>query len=126
MAPAPKAFETSARSAKAPLVAKLAEAPFKSEPTKPVAAATPDTRAFRVQLGSYRSETAAKAGVKIFKTSYGELLSDVELEILPVTLPDIGDYFRVSTVPLASRVDAAEFCRRLRDRDVSYLILRSH
>ncbi len=90
-------------------------------PTKP---SEPDARGFRVQLGSYRSEEAAKTGISVLRGAYGDILIDVELDISAVTIPDSGEYFRVLTVALPSRVSAAEICRQLRSRDANCLIVQ--
>jgi cell division septation protein DedD len=90
-------------------------------------ATTSDTNkesAYRVQLGSYRSEAAANAGIAILRSAHDDILGDLNLGIKAVTLPEIGDYFRVVTAPLPSRVAAAEICRELQSREVNCLVWR--
>ncbi len=90
-------------------------------------ATTSDTgkkSAYRVQLGSYRSEAAANAGIAILRSAHDDILGDLNLGIKAVTLPEIGDYFRVVTAPLPSRVAAAEICRELQSREVNCLVWR--
>ena len=79
---------------------------------------------FYVQLGSYRSERAARNGISILRAAHDDILADLNLDVMAVTIPESGRYYRVLTAPLPSRVPAAEICRQLRSREVNCLILR--
>ncbi len=96
------------------------------EATTPASSASSgrDASVFRVQLGSYRNRDDANKGIQILQTSHGDILGKVELGIMAVTLPEVGDYFRVMTAPFASRVAAAEVCRKFKSREVGCLVLR--
>lgn len=96
------------------------------EATTPASSASTgrDASVFRVQLGSYRNRDDANKGIQILQTSHGDILEKVELGIMAVTLPEVGDYFRVMTAPFASRVAAAEVCRKFKSREVGCLVLR--
>ncbi|MDP6709143.1 MAG: tetratricopeptide repeat protein [Alphaproteobacteria bacterium] len=91
--------------------------------TEEIGSRDPDAPAFRIQLGSYRSEAAAKSGISILRSAHDDILADLGLDVLSVTIPESGQYYRVMTA-LLSRDAAAEVCRQLRSREVNCLIHR--
>ncbi len=85
---------------------------------------TTDGSVFRVQLGSYRKRNDANSGIQILQSKHADILESVELGIMAVTIPESGDFYRVMTAPIPSRLTASELCQKFKDRDVGCLVLR--
>ena len=79
---------------------------------------------YRVQLGSYRNQADANHGISLLRSSHDDVFAGVDLDIVHVTLPESGAYFRILTGPFVSRDDASEVCRELQSREVSCFVRR--
>lgn len=86
-------------------------------------AATPG-RVYRLQLGSYRHERDADHGVSLLRSAHQDIFAKIELDVVPVTLPESGDYYRILTGPFASQDDASGLCRELQSREVNCFVRR--
>ena len=106
-----------------------------SEPAEAEAAAAPSTPpvttplavvasgAFRVQIGSYRSEAGALAGWKILQSAHGLLLKDLKPTIVSADLGDRGVFHRLQAGPLADRGAAGTLCNSLKARQQGCLVV---
>jgi Flp pilus assembly protein TadD len=84
---------------------------------------TSGSRPYRVQIGSYRNEADAKAGIARLLAGHEELVGGLGLGVVPATI-DGDDYYRVLTAPMASKGDAAQLCERLQSREVACFVRR--
>lgn len=69
---------------------------------------------YKVQLGSFRSQTAASRFVSSMSEKHERALTDTILEIRRVVLEDRGVLFRVVTNDLPDQIAADGLCQRLR------------
>lgn len=98
-----------------------------SLPIASTSASSPSVSAgpiYRVQLGSYRNEGDANHGISRLREAHDDILASVELDIIPVTLPERGAYFRVLTAPFPTHSAAAGVCDALQSREVSCFVRR--
>lgn len=89
-----------------------------SPPASPPPASSPPAPSaaglYKVQLGSFRSESAASRFVSSMAEKHERALTDTILEIRRVELDDKGVLFRVVTNDLPDQGSADTLCRRLR------------
>jgi cell division septation protein DedD len=91
-------------------------------PTSPTAQPTPArTGGSRIQLGSVRSEEAARHEWERIKRSNSDLLGGLSATPVRADLPDKGVFFRIMAGPVA---DAGQICRELNRRNVGCIIVR--
>lgn len=95
-------------------------------PATPVATplAVAATGAFRVQIGSYRTEAGALNGWKILQSAHGVLLGDLEPTIVSADLGARGVFHRLQAGPLADRGAATTLCNSLTARNQGCLVVR--
>lgn len=94
-------------------------------PATPVATplAVAATGAFRVQIGSYRTEAGALNGWKILQSAHGVLLGDLEPTIVSADLGARGVFHRLQAGPLADRGAATTLCNSLKAREQGCLVV---
>ena len=88
---------------------------------KPAAAQAPGTR---LQLGSVRSEDAARQEWERIKRKNSDLLGSLSATPIRADLGDKGIYYRIQTVPLADPAAAARICGELKQRSIGCIIAR--
>ncbi len=79
------------------------------------------TAATRIQLGSVRSEDAARQEWERIKRANSDLLGSLAATPIRADLGDKGVYFRIQTTPTA---DAERICGELKRRNVGCIIVR--
>lgn len=104
-----------------PAEAEAAAAPSTPPVTTPLAAVA--SGAFRVQIGSYRSEAGALAGWKILQSAHGLLLRNLKPTIVSADLGDRGVFHRLQAGPLADRGAAGTLCNSLKARKQGCLVV---
>jgi hypothetical protein len=88
---------------------------------KPVAAQLPPAKAGgrRIQLGSVRSEEAARQEWDRIKRSNSDLLGNLSVAPVRADLRDKGVFFRIQAGPVT---DADRICRELKQRNIGCII----
>lgn len=79
--------------------------------------------AFRVQIGSYRTEAGALNGWKILQTAHEVLLKDLKPTIVSADLGARGVFHRLQVGPLADRGAAGTLCNSLKARKQGCLVV---
>jgi cell division septation protein DedD len=79
--------------------------------------------AFRVQIGSYRTEAGALSGWKILQTAHDSLLKDLKPTIVSADLGARGVFHRLQAGPLAGRAAADTLCTSLKVRKQGCLVV---
>lgn len=85
-------------------------------------AAPAGRRSFKVQLGAFRNEGAAKAGWSQIATASDGVLAGLNPYIVTVTLPGKGQFWRLRT-EVASMQAARKLCVKLADRGLPCLLV---
>jgi hypothetical protein len=100
---------------------KTASAP--AAPAKPTTAQGPPakTAGTRIQLGSVRSEDAARLEWDRIRRTNADLLASVSATPIRADLGDKGVFYRIQTVPIA---DAERLCGELKRRNIGCIIAR--
>jgi cbb3-type cytochrome oxidase subunit 3 len=98
---------------------KAAQAP--PRPPKPAAAQSAGTR---LQLGSLRTEDAARQEWERIKRKNGDLLGSLSATPVRADLGDKGVYYRIQTGPLADPAAAERICGELKQRSIGCIIAR--
>jgi cell division septation protein DedD len=103
-------------------------APANPRPTAPAPAvaetAPPGTAPVRLQLGSVRSEAAAREEWDRLRRDNPDLLGNLSAIAVRADLGDKGVYFRIETDPVANAARADRICGELRQRHFSCMIIR--
>ncbi len=90
-------------------------------PPKPAAAKAAGPR---LQLGSLRSEEAARQEWERIKHKNTDLLGSLSASPMRADLGDKGIYYRVQTVPVADQATAERICGELKQRSIGCIIAR--
>jgi cell division septation protein DedD len=90
-------------------------------PPKPAAAKTAGTR---LQLGSLRSEDAARQEWERIKRKNTDLLGSLSATPIRADLGDKGVYYRIQTGPVADLAAAERICSELKQRSIGCIIAR--
>jgi len=90
-------------------------------PSKPAAAKTAGTR---LQLGSLRSEDAARQEWERIKRKNADLLGSLSATPTRADLGDKGIYYRIQTGPVADPAAAERICSELKQRSIGCIIAR--
>ena len=98
---------------------KAAQAPLR--PSKPATAQTVGTR---LQLGSLRSEDAARQEWERIKRKNSDLLGTLSATPVRADLGDKGIYYRIQTGPVADPAAAERICAELKQRSIGCIIAR--
>ena len=98
---------------------KAAQAP--PRPSKPAAAQSAGTR---LQLGSLRTEDAARQEWERIKRKNSDLLGSLSATPVRADLGDKGVYYRIQTGPLADLAAAERICGELKQRSIGCIIVR--
>lgn len=96
------------------------------EPKIPAVAAPPAvvaTGAFRVQIGSYRTEAGALNGWKILRSEHETLLAGLKPTIVSADLGARGVFHRLQAGPLVDRGAANTLCNSLKARKQGCLVV---
>lgn len=116
--------------AKKPKVKKVTapKVPVKSpKPAPKVAAVTPKTdfsKGYRIQIGSLRSEAAAKVFWQKRLRQHGTILGKFSLLVRRADLDKRGVYYRVQAGPLKGLAAAKRVCEALKEKKVGCLVIR--
>ena len=94
-------------------------APSAPVPSKPPAAKTGGTR---LQLGSVRSEDAARQEWERIKRKNADLLGNISATPIRADLGDRGVYYRIQTGPFADLAAAERICSELKQRSIGCII----
>ena len=94
---------------------KAAQAP--SSPSKPAAGA-------RLQLGSLRSEDAARQEWERIKRKNSDLLGSLSATPVRADLGDKGIYYRIQAGPIADPAAAERICGELKQRSIGCILAR--
>jgi hypothetical protein len=90
-------------------------------PSKPAAAKGAGTR---LQLGSLRSEEAARQEWERIKHKNADLLGSLSASAVRADLGDKGIYYRIQTGPVAEPASAERICGELKQRNIGCIIAR--
>jgi SPOR domain len=117
-APPPAAIPQAQQSTTAP--------PGKPPPPQaaPPKTAAPGAAGTRLQLGSVRSEDAARQEWERIKRKNADLLGTLSATPIRSDLGDKGIYYRIQTGPVADQAAAERICGELKQRSVGCLIAR--
>jgi cell division septation protein DedD len=88
---------------------------------KPVAA---KTGGVRLQLGSVRSEDAARQEWERIKRKSTDVLGNLSATPIRTDLGDRGVYYRIQTGPVADLAAAERICSELKQRSIGCIIAR--
>jgi hypothetical protein len=100
-------------------------APGAPAPPKPTAGqAAPKAGGTRLQLGSVRSEEAARQEWERIKRKNADLLGSLSAAPIRADLGDKGVYYRIQTAPVADPAAAERLCNQLKQRDIGCIIAR--
>lgn len=116
--PPPKPQET--KPAPEPKVAVKAPEP---KPAKIASKPDPAT-GYRIQIGSLRSEEAARTAWERRVKDHGEILGSLSLLVKRVDLGKKGVYYRVQAGPFKSKEAAARSCDALKQQKVGCFVVR--
>lgn len=120
--PAPAAASAPAAApASAPPPAPIA-APAKAPPAPASAASA--TGGYRLQLGAFRNEEAARHGWEAVKKANGDLLGRFSAAWPRADLGARGVYYRVQTASVGDAAAAERLCGELKRRNVSCIVVR--
>jgi len=78
----------------------------------------------RLQLGSVRSEEAARQEWERIKRKNSDILGNLSATPIRADLGDKGIYYRIQTAPVADQAAAERLCNQLRQRDIGCIIAR--
>jgi SPOR domain len=90
-------------------------------PAKPVAAKAAGPR---LQLGSVRSEEAARQEWERIKRKNADLLGSLSASPIRADLGERGIYYRIQTGPVADPASAERICSELKQRNIGCIIAR--
>jgi len=90
-------------------------------PVKPAAAKATGPR---LQLGSVRSEEAARQEWERIKHKNADLLGSISASPIRADLGDRGIYYRIQTAPVADPASAERICGELKQRNIGCIIAR--
>jgi hypothetical protein len=90
-----------------------------STPPKPTPAS-----GTRLQLGSVRSEDAARQEWERIKRKNTDLLGDLSATPIRADLGDKGIYYRIQTGPVSDPAAADRICNELKQRNIGCIIAR--
>jgi len=96
-------------------------APAAPAPSKSPAAKTGGTR---LQLGSVRSEDAARQEWERIKRKNPDLLGNISATPIRADLGDRGVYYRIQTAPFTDLTAAERICSELKQRSIGCIIAR--
>jgi hypothetical protein len=91
------------------------------EPSKPAAAKAGGTR---LQLGSLRSEDAARQEWERIKRKNSDLLGSLSATPVRADLGDKGIYYRIQAGPIADPAAAERICGELKQRSIGCILAR--
>jgi hypothetical protein len=89
-------------------------------PPKPTTA----TAGARLQLGSVRSEEAARQDWERIRRKNADLLGALSATPIRADLGDKGIYYRILTAPVADQAAAERICSELKQRSVGCIVVR--
>jgi hypothetical protein len=100
--------------------------PGKAPQVQPGAAkpAAPKAAGPRLQLGSVRSEEAARQEWERIKHKNADLLGSLSASPIRADLGDRGIYYRIQTGPVADPASAERICSELKQRNIGCIIAR--
>ena len=94
-------------------------------PAKPPAGQMPaKAGGTRLQLGSVRSEEAARQEWERIKRKNPDILGSLSATPIRADLGDKGIYYRIETAPVADPAAADRLCNQLKQRDIGCIIAR--
>ncbi|MBL4612317.1 MAG: SEL1-like repeat protein [Emcibacter sp.] len=79
---------------------------------------------FRVQLGSFRTETTAQKAMDQIKNKLSPLLDDTSSKIEFADLGEKGIYYRLQLHPFENALDAGQFCSQLQQNGQSCYVVK--
>ena len=98
----------------------------KAAPAAPVPSKPPSAKAngTRLQLGSVRSEDAARQEWERIKRKNADLLGNISATPIRADLGDRGVYYRIQTGPFTDLTAAERICSELKQRSIGCIIAR--
>ena len=93
-------------------------------PPGPSKSATARAGGIRLQLGSVRSEDAARQEWERIKRRNTDLLGNLSVTAIRADLGDKGVYYRIQTGPVADPAAAERICSELKQRNIGCIIAR--
>jgi cell division septation protein DedD len=111
--------------APAPVVAAAPPSPPPAAPAAPPAPKPAVAGAVRLQLGSLKSEDAARGEWGRLKANNGDLLGKVGVAFPKTDLPQKGTYWRIQVGPIGDAAQAERLCSQLKKRNVACILVRS-
>lgn len=125
LTPAPSTSKTPASAEKAPVKVEAGKATKPTTVAKAAPTAKRATRAYQLQLASFRREAQAMAARKLLMVQHKEVLGDLSLGVSRINLGKRGDFYRVLSDPLDTRAAAADLCRVLKTRKADCILVRA-
>jgi outer membrane biosynthesis protein TonB len=119
-ATAPEPAPAAAQTAQPPQQVAAPSVKAPQAPSKPAAAKAGP----RLQLGSLRSEEAARQEWERIKHKNTDLLGSLSASPIRADLGDKGVYYRVQTGPVADPASAERICSELKQRNIGCIIAR--
>ncbi len=108
-----------------PPAPKIVSKPPKPAPKVPDAAPKLDpSKGYRIQIGSLRSEAAAKSAWQKRLKQHGAILGKLSLLVKRVELAKKGVYYRVQAGPVKDKAAANRICDSLKQKKVGCLVIR--
>jgi hypothetical protein len=99
--------------------------PGTSAPLRPPAGQLPaKAGGTRLQLGSVRSEDAARQEWERIKRKNPDILGSLSAAPIRADLGDKGIFYRIQTAPVADPATAERLCSQLKQRDIGCIIAR--
>src|SRR5438309_1646397 len=95
-----------------------------SAQTAPPKTAATGAAGTRLQLGSVRSEDAARQEWERIKRKNADLLGTLSATPIRADLGDKGIYYRIQTGPVADQAAAERICSELKQRSIGCIIAR--
>ena len=78
----------------------------------------------RLQVGSVRSEDAARQEWERIKRKNSDILGSLSATPVRADLGDKGVYYRIQTAPVADPAAAERLCSQLKQRNIGCIIAR--
>ena len=118
---APEAPPAAVQAAQPPQQAAVPPGKAPPAPSKPAGATGAGPR---LQLGSLRSEEAARQEWERIKHKNADLLGSLSASPIRADLGDKGIYYRLQTAPVADQAAAERICGELKQRSIGCIIAR--
>lgn len=80
---------------------------------------------FRVQLGSFRSDTAARKALTMLENKLSDVITDHQIKIEYADLGDKGIFYRLQLSPFKTRSEARGLCQQIKDNGQNCYVVKA-